>query len=603
MKRWKKVLLAVVAVLVVGGTGFIVPTWWGTPWSVEHFYLRVVAQAALRSPMLLTQAGVPLKADELDDRSLAAHREDVEWLRRQIEVLGRYDRDEVEDRVSYDVMEWFLRAMEREYQYAFHTYPLNQMFGEQSAVPEFLLRTHPLNGPRDARNYVRRLAAMGPYFDQILERMRYQEELGILPPRFVVQRVLDQMRGFIAPPPEEHVLYTHLAERLEGMEKLSDRRRVTLLARARAAIEEVIYPAYRRLIEYYEELEPKTTDDDGVWKLPGGAEFYEHRLRMITSTNLTAEEIHELGLREVERIHGEMRAILRELGYPTWDLGRVIRELHRDERFAWPEGPEGEQAILARYQELIDEVSGRLDTLFHALPRAGVEVIRTPAFREATAPRAQYSPPSLDGSRPGQFLVNLRDVSEHASFTMRTLTYHEAIPGHHMQMALAMENRSIPLFRSFVPAIAFIEGWGLYAERLADEAGFFADPYGRLGYLNADLLRAARLVVDTGIHWKRWTRQQAIDYMLANTGLMEADVVAEVERYIVAPGQATGYKVGQLELVELRERARARLGDRFDIRDFHQVVLGGGPMPFTVLERVVDEWIEKTLAGEAAEAL
>lgn len=602
MKTWKKIVLAAVAVVVVGGTGFIVPTWWGKPWSIEHFYLRAVVQAALRSPMMLTQAGIPLKADELDDRSLEALREETEWLRKQIEVFGRYDREKVEDRVSYDVMDWFLRGMERESYYTLHSYPLNQMYGEQSGVPEFLLRTHPLNGEKDARNYVRRLGAVGTYFDGILERMRHQEELGILPPRFVVQKVLHEMREFIAPPPEEHVLYTHLAERLAGMEGLDDARRAKLLDEARAEIENTVYPTYRRLIEYYEGLEPKTTEDDGVWKLPEGAEFYEHRVRIITSTDMTPDEVHALGLREVERIQGEIRAILRELGYPTRDLGRVIRDLHREERFAWPEGPEGQRAVLARYQELIDEVSGRLDTLFHTLPRTGVEVVRTPAFREATAPRAQYTAPSLDGSRPGQFLVNLRDVNEHARFTMRTLAYHEAVPGHHLQMALAMENRSIPLFRSFVPAIAFTEGWGLYAEQLADEAGFLTDPYDRLGYLNMDLLRAARLVVDTGIHWKRWTRQQAIDYMLENTGLMEADIVAEVERYIVAPGQATGYKVGQLKLVELRERARERLGDRFDIRDYHRVVLGGGPMPLTVLEKVVDEWIADTLAGEGAEA-
>jgi uncharacterized protein (DUF885 family) len=272
-------------------------------------------------------------------------------------------------------------------------------------------------------------------------------------------------------------------------------------------------------------------------------------------------------------------------------LGDVLRALHREERFTHPDSDEGRQTILVEYQRILDEAAPRLPPLFGRLPRAPVRVERVPAFREAGAAGAYYWPPPLDGSRPGVFYANLRDPREVARFGMRTLAYHEAIPGHHLQIALAQEMEGVPLFRRVVPFTAFVEGWALYAERLAAEQGWHPTPFDRLGQLVAEVFRAARLVVDTGLHAKRWTREQAVDYMLRNTGMGETEVAAEVERYIVLPGQACAYKVGQMKILELRERARSALGPRFDLRTFHDRVLGQGSLPLELLEEEIDAWI------------
>jgi uncharacterized protein (DUF885 family) len=314
-------------------------------------------------------------------------------------------------------------------------------------------------------------------------------------------------------------------------------------------------------------------------------------LRSQTTSNLSADEIHALGLREVERIQAEMRAILSGEGLDATDLGATLRTLNAEDRFLYPDTDEGRAQVLADYQAILDDAAPRLPALFGRLPKAPVRVERVPAFKEKGAPGAYYMPPPLDGSKPGIFYANLRSVREIPKFGMRTLAYHEAIPGHHLQIAIAQELPGLPIFRRVVPFTAFVEGWALYAERLALENGFHPTPYDRLGALQAELFRAVRLVVDTGIHAQRWTREQAIEYMLNNTGMPDTDVVAEVERYIVSPGQACAYKVGQLAILSLRDRAQRALGRRFDLRAFHDVVLGQGALPLELLERKVDDWI------------
>jgi uncharacterized protein (DUF885 family) len=306
---------------------------------------------------------------------------------------------------------------------------------------------------------------------------------------------------------------------------------------------------------------------------------------------MNPEEVHRLGLAEVDRIQEEMWDILRAEGVEARTIGEAMTKLGEDPRFTWEDSDAGREEILARFREIVEEVDANIDHLFDARPKTGVEVQRVPQFREASSPAAYYNPAPFDGSKPGTFFANLRNVREHARFGMRTLAYHEAIPGHHFQSSLAQEQTGVPFFRRVIPFTAYAEGWALYAEQLAAENGFQDDPYDRLGYLQSQMFRAVRLVVDTGIHVKRWTREEAITYMLENTGMPESDVTAEVERYIVWPGQACAYKVGQLKILELRERAHARLGERFDIREFHGVVLEHGELPLTILERLVDEWI------------
>jgi uncharacterized protein (DUF885 family) len=596
MSRTKKWILGITAALVLALGIFAVPTLWFRPWSIEHYYGRTFLSFALRSPMLLSQLRVlpgwlDFHSGKLDDRSVAYQLEQARWLERQVRILHSYDREQLDDQLSYDVLDWFMSNARDEARFQFHGYPLNQMFGEQSNVPNFLLNVHQINDPKDARNYVKRLAAVGPYFNQVLEGVRHRESLGVVPPRFVIERVLTEMLDFVSAPPGEHVLFTHFVEATRAVEGLRPAQRERLIADAEREIEHTVYPVYRRLIAEYERLAGVATTDDGVWKLPDGAAYYAHLLRSHTTTALSAAEIHATGLREVARIQGEMRAILEAEGYDAADVGATMTALHKEPRFAWPDSDEGRLQILAHYQALNDEITAKLDGIFGLRPSAPMRVERVPTFRETTAAGAYYTPPPMDGSKPGLFWANLRSVEEHAKFTMRTLTYHEGVPGHHFQIAMAMEQTGAPFFRRVVPFTAYSEGWALYAEQVAAENGFQDDPYDRLGYLTAQLFRAVRLVVDTGIHDQRWTRERAIEYMLANTGIPESDVVAEIERYIVMPGQATAYMVGRLKILEIRDEARRRLGERFDLAEFHDVVLGGGAMPLTVLERHVADWV------------
>ncbi|MCA9717501.1 MAG: DUF885 domain-containing protein [Myxococcales bacterium] len=600
MKRWKKIVLGVLAALLLAGGTFCVPTVWGTPWFIEHFYMRVFVKFALEHPMLLSSmrllepAGITFHNDDLDDFSVEGEERGLALAEDALATLRRYDRAGLDDPLSYDVLEWFLEDQVASQRYAFHSYPVNQLSGFQSALPDFMINTHQLDTAASADDYVTRVSKFGVAFDQTLEGLRYREARGVAPPRFVMTRVLAEMREFIAPAPTEHVLYTHFAEgatALVDAGELDAGARDELLARLASELETTVYPAYTRMIEHYAALEPTASEDDGAWKLPDGAAFYTSRLRSFTTTDMSAEEIHALGRSEVSRIQGEMKEILTAQGYDVTDFGGAMQALNKEPRFLYPDTDEGRAKILADYQAILDEIDAGMDEFFSLRPRVGVSVERVPEFKQATAPGAYYNPAPLDGSKPGIFYANLRSVEEIPKFGMRTLAYHEGIPGHHFQITIARELEGVPFFRKVIPFTAYVEGWALYAERVAAEHGFQDDPFDRLGFLSAELFRAVRLVVDTGIHDKRWTRERAIDYMLASTGMPKSDVVAEIERYIVNPGQACAYKIGQLKLLELRARARAALGERFDIRDFHAVVLRSGALPLTLLERVVDEWI------------
>jgi uncharacterized protein (DUF885 family) len=367
--------------------------------------------------------------------------------------------------------------------------------------------------------------------------------------------------------------------------------REELLTRLEQEIENTVYPVYRRLIDFFTHQEGIASTDDGVWKLPDGKAFYAYTLRHHTTTDMTADEIHELGLGEIERIQAEMREILVAEGYPADNLQATMNSLNEQERFLYPDTYEGREQILLDYQAIIDEIDKETKNFFDVRPSVGVKVERVPEFKQAKAPGAYYESPPMDLSEPGTFYVNLRDVKEIPKFGMRTLAYHEAIPGHHFQITIAQGLKDLPIFRRIIPFTAYTEGWALYTERLAAEQGYQEDPYDRLGYLTSEIFRAVRLVVDTGIHARRWARERAIDYMLANTGMPEGEVVAEIERYIVNPGQACGYKVGKLKIVGLRQRAMERLGPDFDLKEFHNVVLTNGAMPLNILEQQVDRWI------------
>ena len=469
-------------------------------------------------------------------------------------------------------------------------YPINQMFGEQSRFPRFMQSQHVVINAKTARNYVSRLNAVGLKFDQVIEVIGEQAKVGVVPPTFVIDRVLTEMKGFVAKPAMENTLYTGFYAKLAKLD-LSAEEKAELAAAAQKAIDTVVYPAYGRLIAAVEALRPQSTPDPGVWKLPGGDAYYALALREETTTDLTPQQVHDIGLSEVARIDAEMDAILKRLGRTEGSVGERMMALGEDPSQLFEDSDAGRQAILDEYKKIIGEMQSRLPDVFATLPAQPVEVERVPVFAEVGSAGAYYEQPALDGSRPGRFFANLHDVKETPRFSMKTLAYHEAIPGHHFQIASAM-NLDLPLARSFLPFTAYVEGWALYAERLAWEMGEYKDdPYGDLGRLQAEMFRAVRLVVDTGMHYKRWSREQAIDYMVARTGMTVSDVTREIERYAVMPGQACAYKIGMMKILELREKAKAALGDRFDLKAFHRAVIENGPLPLTVLEQVIDAWI------------
>ena len=607
MRRWPQVVLAAVAVLIAGAAVFLVPTIWGKPWSIDHFYLRVFASFALRHPMMLSGMGLPIPpaldfySDDLEDFSTAALDRERRELDRSLAMLRSYDRSRMsaKQRLSADVMESFLVDMQEMDRFRDQNYPVNQTFGLQSMLPDFMINSHPVRRPKDAENYLKRVGKFDVAVDQIVEQVRRREARGIVPPRFVLARVLAEMRGFTGVPPAENALYEDFAAKVDSLAALGADRREALKRQLADGLEKVVYPAYGRLIAVCAHQESVATTDDGAWKLPEGAAYYAACLRHHTSTDMTAEAIHELGRREVARLQAEMRRILRAQGYAADSVGTAMAKLQREPRFLYADDDDGRGQILADYQAILDEANRGVTPLFGARPKQGVVVKRVPEFKETTAASAYYESGSFDGTRPGVFFVNLRQVGDIAKPGMRTLAYHEGIPGHHFQITVAQELSGVPFFRRVIPFTAYVEGWALYAERLALEQGFHKTPFDSLGAYSAELFRAARLVVDTGIHAKRWTREQAIDYMRRTVGAPETAMTAEVERYIVSPGQACAYKVGQLKILELRERARRQLGPRFDLRGFHDVLLTNGALPLRLLERVVDEWIEKRARAAA----
>jgi uncharacterized protein (DUF885 family) len=419
----------------------------------------------------------------------------------------------------------------------------------------------------------------------------------VVPPRFVIERVLAEMRAFAGTPAVDNPLARNFATKVEALPELSAADKRALEASCVEAIERVVLPAYRKLIAFLEGQLARATTDDGVWKLPDGDAYYAYRLRSQTTTRMTPQEVHDLGVAEVARLEAEMSASLVAQAQlaPGETPARSLARLAEDPRFLYPNDDDGRKAALADYATMIDDQLVRSRKIVGLVPKAPIEVRRVPAFKEANAPGAYYIPPALDGTRPGIFFANLRDMKETPRFAMRTLAMHEGVPGHHFQIALAQEQKGGPTFRRVVPFTAFAEGWALYAEWLGVELGFYRDdPFGDLGRLQAEMFRAVRLVVDTGIHYKRWTREQAIAYMREKTGMAEGDAVTEVERYIVEPGQACAYKVGMLRIRAARERAEKTFGPRFDAeaeKAFHDVVLGGGSLPLEILDEQVDAWI------------
>ena len=469
-------------------------------------------------------------------------------------------------------------------------YTINQLSGPTVDIPNFLNTQQPVTDAEEAEAYLVRLAQVEGALDGALENVRQAVAKGAIPPDFVVEKSLGVVESFIESPAEENALYVSFVDRLEtaAVENSGE-----YAEQARAIIADDVMPAYQRIADFLGEIRGSAPHDAGIWRVPGGEELYKAMIRHMTDTYQDPEEIHQVGLDEVARITAEMDAILRAEGYTEGTVGERMQQLGSEERFLYPNNEGGRQAALADARSQIEAISAELPNWFNVIPKHPVEVRRVPEFSEASAPTGYYNDPAPDGSRPGIYWLNLRDTALHPKFGLPTLSFHEAIPGHHMQGATNVEQDLPPIVWA-IWSNAAGEGWALYAEQLAAEMGMYDDdPFGDLGRLQAELHRAVRLVVDTGMHAMRWSREQAIEYMIDAEGLEESTAVSEIERYAVWPGQALGYKLGMLKILELREEAQARLGDRFDIREFNDTVLLVAATPLPYIEATVREWIEQ----------
>jgi uncharacterized protein (DUF885 family) len=606
MKSLLKWLLRLVALAIVLAAAFFVHVWYFKPAKIDWFYGRVFGQFALQSPELLSNMRIlppwlDFYSDDLDDASPAHEVAMADMIKSDVDTLHRYDRAAMDrnGQLSYDVLDYFLTIQVEGDRFRDHDFPVNQLSGIQSSLPSFMAQTHQVNDKHDADAYIARLDKFPKKFAEIVEGLKLREEKGVIPPQFTVEEVLAQMQGFIGKPAKENMLYTSFKEKLDKIaaDRLDQSTRDALLARVETSIDKSVYPAYRQLIDYFTTLQPKAQGNFGAWHLPDGDAYYAWCVRMHTTTDMTPEQVHTLGVAEVTRISAEMDAILKDKGLTEGTIGARVQQLAHAPDATFPNTPDGKSAMLKQYQAILDEVNKGLDGAFDVRPKLGVEVKPVPEFAEKTAPGAYYEPGSFDGSRPGAFFANMRDTTETPKFAMRTLAYHEGIPGHHFQISIAQELQGVPFFRRVLPFTAYAEGWALYAERLAYELGFEKDPLDNLGRLRDEMMRAVRLVVDSGIHYKHWTREQAISYMMDNTGMAESDVTAEIERYFVDPGQALAYKAGMLKILELREKAKQALGPKFVLAEFHDQVLTHGALPLALLERVIGDWIKQKQAG------
>jgi len=558
----------------------------------------IFMENVMRSPMYQSYLGIKDDQDKWDDISEERAKEDLEFQKAQLERVMAIDESKLNEqtKISWTLMKQKLENDIADFKWRHYNYPVNQMFGMHSSVASLLINQHGISEVDDAEDYIARLNGLPELFEQLAENLELRAEKGIIAPKFVYPYVISDSENIITGAPfddgEPSALWADFSKKIDGLD-IDDSQRDELLDSAKKAMLESVKPAYESLITSVEGIAEQADTKDGAWKFPDGEAFYNNALKRTTTTDLTADEIHQIGLDEVERIHEEMRGIMKEVGFDG-TLQEFFVHMRNSDDFTYSSTEEGRQRYLDEATAVIDDMRGRLDELFLNKPKAELTVKAVEPFREKSAGKAFYQQPSMDGSRPGIYYANLYDMSSMPTYQMEALAYHEGIPGHHMQIAMAQELEGIPSFRKYGRYTAYTEGWGLYTEKLPKEIGLYEDPYSDFGRLAMELWRAVRLVVDTGIHDKKWTREEGIDFYVNNTPNAKADAVKMVERHIVMPGQATAYKIGMNKILELREKAKSELGDAFDIREFHDVVLGSGPVPLNVLEQFVNDYISET---------
>ena len=572
------------------------------PISLDHYLGKEVISGMLDSPEAMTYLGIidqfnfiTKHQSKLSVYGLEDQAEDLADMKKSRAILERYDDSKLtkQQRISKNVALFDLdNKIKQEEEFPFHDYPLNQIGGIHLNMVQFMTDVHPIRSKNEAKAYIDRLNMLDDVFGSTIESLNAQRDAGIFPPRFVFDHVIRQLNELINADqnPIRDVFERKINEPELGF---SDKFKAELINDLNLAMEESVNPSFQLLLDFMIETLPMADPNDGVWSLPNGDEFYALRLKVYTTTDYSAEDIHNIGLSEVDRISKRMQDILSELGYgDNLNIGEMMNQLNEDPQFLYADTPDRKTIVIKDYSDIVEETWMAAADSFHRMPASKVEVRAVPEYSEQNEAGGYYMSPALDGSRPGVFYANLYDIKQTPTYSMRALAFHEAIPGHHLQNALNLENEDLTLYRRFgYYTSAFGEGWALYSERLSVELGMAKTLFDELGVLQSELFRSVRLVVDTGLHYKRWTREEAMDYMKKTTGMSDAEVVSEIERYIVWPGQACSYKVGMIKILDLRERAKDKMGDSFDIRDFHSAVLDHGEPPLFIVEELVDEMI------------
>ena len=599
MKWLKRVVIGLVATLIVASAG--ASMWfWFTPVGVNNYINKVTFQLAIDSPELLTYLGAidntPLDfhSGKLADYTREEEERSIAKLRDARAGLDAYGPEGLtgQELLTWKIAAWFFDDLLRQAELRYSGYRVNQISGVTVNMPQFLTDTHVIKNEKSVRRYLSRLQEFGRVLRETHARVIDDRANGVIPPDFVIEKALVGMNKFIAGGADNSPLVTTLGPKLDELEDVDEAAAAAFINDATQLVSSEVIPGYKAIIILFESMLPEATHDAGIWRLPNGEAIYAANLRSNTTTQYSPEEIHATGLAEVDRIEGEMLDILDSQGVMGDSFAQRIRVLMDDPAHQFPNTDEGRAEMIAYLEAFDQKVMAIAADYFVTIPPQPLEIVRVPEYSQDSSPGGYYSGPALDGSRPGRFYINQKDTADNPRWTLPTLMIHEGSPGHHFQISTSQLIEGVPLLRRLSPFNAFSEGWALYSERIAktDMGLYEDDPLGDLGRLQAEMFRAVRLVVDTGMHAKRWSREQAIEYMTAKTGMTNEEVTREIERYVVWPGQATAYKTGQLALLEMRKDTEDALGERFSLKDFHEAVLMNGAMPLDILKETMADW-------------
>lgn len=606
MRILGKILGGLLALIVLAFAGASI-WFWFYPVTVNNAVNKFTAEFAMETPELLTGLGMidntPLDfhSGKLSDYTKAHDDKNIARLKKARAMMNRFDPEKLkgQEKLSWEISTWFLDDIISQAEFDYSGYRVNQISGPLVDLPQFLTDTHVIKNEKSVRRYISRIGEFGRVLHETKARVEDDRAHGLTPPDFIIAKAIGGMKSFVDGGADKNPLVTTLPAKLDKIDGLSAEKKAAYIAEATKAVNDQVIPGYQAMIALFEDMATTATHDAGIWRIPDGDRIYAAALHSNTTTDMTADEIHNIGLSEVARIEQEMEAILVAQGLTEGTVTERVKALMADPEQNFPNDDDGRQQMLDYLNEINKGVMAKAPDFFITIPKQPLEVVRVPVYSQDSSPGGYYNPPALDGSRPGRFYINLKTTTDNPRWTLPTLFYHEGVPGHHFQLSASQLIKDVPLLRKVSPFSAYSEGWALYAERIAktDMNMYADDPLGDLGRLQAEMFRAVRLVVDTGMHAKHWSREQAIAYMLDKTGNTEDEVTREIERYVVWPGQATAYKTGQLAILRMRAKAEAALGDRFVLKEFHELVLGNGAMPLGILDETVDAWIAEKKAA------